>query len=288
MFLPAYALLWLGGVRGYPAMVAALLAADLVTVALAGRRLAARGFFRGWDRPSWPVARRLCGYGIRAQVGGVLLLLNLRLDFALLGLLTGRPGVVGVYAVASKFAELLRLLPLAFTYVLYPSYARAGPAAAIDRARALVPRAAAVTAVAAVPLAAVATFALPALYGRPFDAAVVPTYILLIGLAPEGAAAVVTALLYGVGRPGLNSVAMGAGVVVTVALDLALIPSLGATGAAWASTAAYLTSTAMLLAWFRRLARRRTVRAGPPEPVPSAGGGAGIESVRATAGRGEA
>jgi parallel beta-helix repeat protein len=259
LFLPAYALLWLGGIRGYPAMVAALLAADLGTVVLAGRRLAVRGFFRGWAGPSMELARRLGGYGVRAQVGGVLLLLNLRLDFAVLGLLTG-PSVVGVYAIASKFAELLRLVSLALTYVLYPSYARAGPAAAARRARALAPRAAAVTLAAALPLAAVAGLLLPALYGPAFAAAVTPTRILLLGLAPEGAAAVATAFLYGVGRPGLNSMAMGAGVAVTVALDLALIPSLGASGAAWASTAAYLTSTAMLLVWFRRTADPRPAR----------------------------
>ena len=39
---------------------------------------------------------------------------------------------------------------------------------------------------------------------------------------------------------------MGVAVAVTVALDLLLIPRFGATGAAVASTAAYLTSTAVL------------------------------------------
>jgi Na+-driven multidrug efflux pump len=39
---------------------------------------------------------------------------------------------------------------------------------------------------------------------------------------------------------------MGIGVAVTVVLDLLLIPGFGATGAAIASTAAYLTTTAVL------------------------------------------
>ena len=67
---------------------------------------------------------------MRGQLGGMLTLLNLRLDFAILGALAG-PAVLGVYAVASKYAELLRLPGLAVTYVLLPasSPAPARPAA---------------------------------------------------------------------------------------------------------------------------------------------------------------
>jgi Na+-driven multidrug efflux pump len=46
---------------------------------------------------------------------------------------------------------------------------------------------------------------------------------------------------------------MAAGVAVTVALDLVLIPRHGATGAAVASAVAYLTTTGALLIAFRRL-----------------------------------
>ena len=77
---------------------------------------------------------------------------------------------------------------------------------------------------------------------------------------------VVTAFLYADGRPGLNSVAAGAGVVVTVVLDLVLIPRLGVRGAAIASTAAYLTTSAAHL-WFFHVASRSHAEL-PAESMP--------------------
>ena len=146
---------------------------------------------------------------------------NLRLDFLILGGLAG-PSILGTYAIASKFAELLKILPMALTYVLYPRYANQTRSAAAAGARELLPRAAATVALAAVPLWLAATYLLPIVYGRAFRPAIEPAHILLFGLAAEGVAGVITAFLYGIGRPGLNSIAMGAGVVVTVALDLLL------------------------------------------------------------------
>ena len=116
--------------------------------------------------------------------------------------------------------------------------------------------AAGLTMLAAIPLFFTTYFALPLIYGKAFDSAIVPAQILIGGLAVEGAAGVVTAFLYGRGRPGLNSIAMGVGVVVTVVLDILLIPSTGAVGAAVASCAAYLTTTAVLLWFFWSLDRR--------------------------------
>lgn len=263
MFLPTYLLLVLAGASGYAAIIGGLVGADAVTAVLGWSRLARRGFFRGKRSPSIALARRVCSYGARAQIGGVLSLLNLRLDFVLLGALAG-PVVLGTYAIASKFAELLRLLPLALTYVLYPKFAAQDATEAAARARALMPKTGLLTAAAAVPLAFAAAL-LPMVYGEAFRAAVVPTYILLFGLAGEGLSSVGTAFLYGAGRPGLNSLGIGAGVVVTVVLDLALIPRFGAVGAALASSAAYLTTTLVLLVCFWMLSR--SLPAQHPRPV---------------------
>lgn len=175
-------------------------------------------------------------------------LLNLRLDFILLNLMAG-PAVLGVYAIASKFAELLKVPAMALTYVLYPQFARDGAERAAGRARRLIPRAGLAIAAAVVPLLLLAGPVIPAAYGSSFEAAVTPMQIIAVGLALEGVAGVITGFLYGTGRPGLNSWAMGAGLAVTVALDLILIPHSGATGAAVASAAAYVTST-LALAWF--------------------------------------
>jgi O-antigen/teichoic acid export membrane protein len=264
MFLPAYAALWALGLHGYAASIWGLLLADLATAALAWARLTKRGFFHDASRPSRELGRRIAGYGVRAQVGGVLTLMNLRLDFLLLSVLTG-PAVLGVYAIASKFAELLKVPPLALTYVLYPKYARDGQRTAAAKARRLLPKAGILTAGAIVPLWFAAAFVIPVLYGPDFRAAVAPAQIILVGLALEGIAAVITAFLYGIGRPGLNSWAMAVGLAATILLDLLLIPRFGAIGAASASAVAYASSALALIwlfGWVNRPGRRAVWRDG--------------------------
>jgi O-antigen/teichoic acid export membrane protein len=248
LFLPAYGLLWAAGVRGYEAAILGLLLADVATFVPAWWRLARRGFFKAAGRPSLPVARRIASYGMRAQLGGVIFLLNLRLDFILISVLTG-PAVLGIYAVASKFAELVKVPGMALTYVLYPRYAKEGTETATATARRLLPRAALAMGAGVIPLALAAGLIIPVAYGSAFEPAVVPAQLILLGLCLEGVSGVTTGYLYGVGRPGLNSWAMAAGLAVTVGLDLILIPAHGAVGAAIASAAAYMT-TSLALLWF--------------------------------------
>jgi O-antigen/teichoic acid export membrane protein len=254
LFLPIFGLLLLAGTDPYLAMVLALPLGDLGTAGSGWIRLSRRGYFDGVGRPSLRLARRLLAYGFRAQIGSIALLLNARLDFALVGAMVG-PSSLGIYAVASRYAELLRLPALAMNYVLYPSYARDGSGAAA-KARAMIPRIGWIPAAVAVPMALAAPVVLPLVYGSAFRAAVVPAWILLLGLAGGGVSGVISAFLSGDGRPGLNSAAIAAGLVATVGLDLLLIPRFGVPGAAVASTIAYLTTAVVLLACFRVVTRR--------------------------------
>jgi O-antigen/teichoic acid export membrane protein len=264
MFVPVYGALWLAGRTTDAGLVWSLLAADVLTFAWSLARLRRRRFFEGAQRPSPALARRVAAYGLRAQIGGIMTLLNLRLDFVLLSVLAG-PAVLGVYAIASKFAELIKVPGMALTYVLYPRYSRAGPAWAGPDARRLLPRVGIPIALAVGPLWVAAGWLIPALYGSAFTTAVTPARIILVGLVLEGVAGVVTAYLYGIGRPGLNSWAMGAGLAITVLLDVLLIPPFGSTGAAIASASAYLGSTLALVGCFAVLERAPAV----PRAVPS-------------------
>jgi O-antigen/teichoic acid export membrane protein len=249
-FLPAYGLGLAVGLRGIDAVMAGMIVGGICATAIALGRLAVTGFFRELNAPSTALAKAVVGFGARGQLGNLLWLVNLRLDFLVLGILAG-PATLGVYAVASKFAELMRLPATALNYVLYPRFTRQLPAVAGREARRLLTRACLLTTAAAPVLAVASVLALPLLFGPAFRAAVVPACILLIGLAVEGAAAVSSAYLWGAGRPGANSIGMGLGVIITVALDLILIPRHGAIGAAVASSIAYLATTALLtgLTW---------------------------------------
>jgi len=291
-FLPLYGLLLVFG-SGGTVLLVALVAADVVVAWGIGERLRRAGFFRAWRRPDRALGREVCRYGIRGQLGGLLSLVNLRLDVAILGALAG-PAVLGVYAIASKYAELLRLPGLAVNYVLYPAFSRSDERSARARTRKLLPAAAGLNALAVVPLALAAAPLLPLVYGNDFRGAVVPAWILLAGLVGEGVAGLVGAYLYGVNRPGLNSLAIGVGVLLTIVGDVLLIPRYGAVGAALASAVAYVTTVGTLLACFaaagsgptgrkvneeavdRGTGQPRRPRAGDParDPVGTLGGGA--------------
>jgi O-antigen/teichoic acid export membrane protein len=266
-FLPAFGLLLALNVSGDTAVIGALILSDVSTGLVAWSRLLRRGFLTGSRRPSLQLARTVYLFAVRGQLGSLLSLLNLRFDFVFLAAIAG-PATLGIYAVASKYAEILRLLPIAAYWVLYPRFARADPATAVASSRRLMRRAGAVTVVTALPLAIAAGAAVPALFGDNFRSAVLPAQILLVGLGIEGVAGVATAFLYGRGRPGLNSLAAGAGVIVTIVLDVILIPRFGAVGAAIASSAAYLTTTISLVAWYRHVTRSMPSR-DVPEPIVS-------------------
>ncbi|NUR08735.1 MAG: oligosaccharide flippase family protein, partial [Nocardioidaceae bacterium] len=153
-FLPCYALTLLLGQHGSAALVTGQVLADLVVGVDAWRRVSrdvgrpVLAMFRGL--PTRGRVVEMVSYGIRGQVGGMMTLLNLRLDFAVLGAVAG-PSLLGAYAVASKYAELLRLPGTALTWVCYPTLTALPPAQAAGQARRIARPAAVAGIVAAVP-----------------------------------------------------------------------------------------------------------------------------------------
>ncbi len=256
-FLPAFALAYLLGLRGPLLLVVVLIAADLVVGAGAwlrlGRQVHRHGMRLG-GRPDRELARHILSFGMRGQVGGVVGLLNLRLDFLILGALAG-PGPLGVYAVASKFAELVKVPALAVTWVSYPRIARRGPLSSARAVRHQLPWLLALGLVGAAAVAVAAGPLLPALYGREFAESVLPAVIIVVGLAASPAGGLASGYLLGTSRPGTNSLMQGVGLVLTLGLDVLLIPSFGILGAAVASAAAYIVTDLSLLFVLRRLTR---------------------------------
>ncbi|WP_328993362.1 polysaccharide biosynthesis C-terminal domain-containing protein [Kribbella sp. NBC_01245] len=268
-FLPCYLLPLLVGFHGVAAIVIGLGLADLVVAVEAWRRVSRRlgwrrfglagNGFGWWGRPDRALAGRVSSYGLRGQVGGFITLLNLRLDFAILGAMAG-PAVLGGYAVASKYAELLRLPGTALTWVFYPRLAKLGETEAASVARRMIRPTLLGIVVAAIPIFLLTSPVMRLLYGEEFGPAVAPARVLLAGMLLAGASGVASAYLYGRGTPGLNSIVLGIGLVITVVLDLLLIPAYGALGAAAASTAAYLCTDALLIALLLRLSGRTRAR----------------------------
>ena len=161
---------------------------------------------------------------------------------------------VGLYALAVSLAQLVWLVSNAVATVVF---ARVGsssddPGDAANRTAALARSVLVIQILLAGALAVLAKPLLQVLYGTAFEPAVSALWLLLPGVAVFGGASVLAAHLAGLGRPGLNLRVAAVSLVVTVALNLLLVPQLGMNGAALASTASYVTTWGLTALLFSR------------------------------------
>jgi O-antigen/teichoic acid export membrane protein len=200
------------------------------------------------------LVRPLAAYGT-AQIAALTpAALNRQLDQLVLSQ-TVPSADLGRYAVAVS----LTLLPLPFVAaignVAFPRLAaQARATAATHRLQRLAVLASAGFATAMlIPLAAVAYWAVPLIYGASYRGAVPLLWILAPGAVFLACNQVVGDMLRGRNRPIFVAWAEGLAAVVTVVLLLVLLPVLGVTGAAVASTVAYGIALAVMLRYLWRL-----------------------------------
>ena len=204
----------------------------------------------GVGRPDWVLLRESIGFGIRAWVGSLSDALNDRVDQILLAFIATE-ATLGVYAVAVNAWEILLYLPGAAATAVLPSVARADRTLRVEQVLK------AFRSVALVTLAglAVAAFAGPPLlvlvFGAPFEASVGPFLWLLPGALGYVALGIFSSALVGSSSPGRSSFGPLVSLVLGIVLDLVLIPSFGAEGAAVAASAALLAGGATALALYR-------------------------------------
>ena len=144
--------------------------------------------------------------------------------------------LAGNYAAAKAFATLLILAPSAVAIGLGPRLARMSPG---DVPRFLV-GALRLTALITVPALAMTIILgrplLMMLFGSKYPLAAQPLTILAIGMACYGVYLILETAWVSLGRPVVDAVATGAGLVVTIAFGTVLIPFLSLRGAALAFT----------------------------------------------------
>lgn len=190
-------------------------------------------------RPLVPRAelRSLWRYGRRAHLANTLQFLNYRLDVLIVNALLG-PVAVGLYTISTRLAELLWQVPDSMAFVLLPRSSGTG-----RRTHEATRRAYGLTLIATVGsatfLALSGHILIRVLFGPVFAQSYLPMLVLLPGAVLLGQAKVLSSSIAGRGFPHYNSYIAAVGLVVTVALDVALIPRLGITGAAAATTASY-------------------------------------------------
>ena len=178
--------------------------------------------------------------------------LNYRLDVFVVGFFAGTTSV-GRYTLAVSLAQLLWLMSNSVASVLLPKIAATTDLGDSVRHTAQVTRLSFwATAICAVALALLATQAIPLLYGEAFRPSIAALLWLLPGIVVFSIANVLAAYIAGIGKPRLNFLVSGISLIVTIGLDLALIPKLGIVGASIASTVSYSVSALMLIVFFVR------------------------------------
>jgi O-antigen/teichoic acid export membrane protein len=194
---------------------------------------------RGRPRLDSALLRATLRYGSRVQVGSIFQTAMARLDVVILQFF--RPlSQVGYYVVAQTIAEFLLQLTSSFQASVMPlvSHYEGDERQASTSADSV--RHHGILAAAAVLANMIfGAFVILVMYGHPYYPALVPMLILLPGVWFLGTGGVIQSDLSGRGRPGISSALAGIAAAITVALDLALIPPLGVTGAAIASVIAY-------------------------------------------------
>jgi O-antigen/teichoic acid export membrane protein len=208
---------------------------------------------------------RVLVFGVQGQAGNLIQLLNYRLDSFLIVVFVNAAGV-GHYAVAVALSEGLWFIANSVAVVLIPRLTSSDAHSAASTAAVVTRNTIAVTFAAAIAIA-VGSPLIPLVFGTDFEASIVPFLVLLSGTVALAGGKILSAYVFSRGRPMINTWIAAAALATTLVLDLALIPTLGVTGAALASTVAYLLSLALTALAFRRLSGWSLVDALVPRPA---------------------
>jgi O-antigen/teichoic acid export membrane protein len=178
--------------------------------------------------------------------------LNYKLDIFIVSFFAGSASV-GRYTLAVSLAQLLWLMSNSVASVLLPKVAASTDIAHNIRHTSRVTRLSLwASAICALALGLLATQAIPALYGEAFRPSINALLCILPGVVIFSIANVLAAYIAGIGKPHLNLVASCLSLIVTIVLDLTLIPRLNIVGASIASTASYGLASLLILAFFIR------------------------------------
>jgi len=198
--------------------------------------------------------RPLTTYGVAQILAAAPASVNLYLDQLVLSV-TGPPANLGIYSIAISMTLLPAPLVAAIGYVLLPKLAAQELPTAASRQlqRNAVLVSAGLAALMLVPLALVAPWLVPRVFGPAFGGAVPLVWILTPGGIFLSCGQVVANMLRGRRRQMSVAWAEGVAVIATLVLLATLLPVIGVIGAAIASTVSYGISLALMLRALRRI-----------------------------------
>jgi len=191
-------------------------------------------------------------YGLKAYFGNLTQFLNYRLDMLLVATFL-TPASVGLYSISVGIAERLWMLPGTIATVLFPRISSLKDKDANNLTPRITRHTFLIIFVLALILALIARPLIKILFGSVFLPSVMPLMILLPGIIALGGCKILTADLAGRGKPQFGTYASFVSLAVNIPLNLWLIPKWGISGAAFASSVAYITATLMVMAAFVKI-----------------------------------
>ncbi|MGH3345151.1 MAG: oligosaccharide flippase family protein [Carbonactinosporaceae bacterium] len=265
LYVAALLALHLTGRLGLITALGALSVTIVVQTVLAYRICGMRRLTGG--RAERTLVRPMTRYGL-SQLASVAPSLSGRLDLLVLSLAVA-PAALGRYAVAVSMTTLAVPIVSALGNVAFPLIASrvvsGDRAARLGRAAMLA--SIGLGAVLVIPLALLAPWVVPRVFGPGFREAVPLIWLLAPGGVLFGSRRVCGDLLRGYGRPRAVAWAEATGATVTVLLMATLLPAFGIAGAAVASSAAAAVTLLVMVTTLRRLSREGTAS------TPATGGG---------------
>lgn len=219
-------------------------------------RMLARQQGRRACRPDFRLLKKVLGYAVKFYISTMASVVVFRADLLIVNHFRGA-GEAGVYAVASQVSFLLLMLPGVIAMLLFPRVASVQDPHG-ELAIKVTRHASFVMLIVCV-AAAIGSFALPLIYGGSFADATIQLLILLPGVYLMGLESVLVQHFTGTGLPTAIPVFWLLTVAVNLGLNMALVPRLGARGAAVTSTLTYTLIFGMVTVYFCMKTRRRPI-----------------------------
>ncbi len=195
--------------------------------------------------------RSLLRFGLLSYLGSLTSFVNYRFDVFIVNIFAGARQV-GLYSVGTSLAEIVWFIANAASIVLAPRVA-SSQAEEADRITERVARVVALLAFGCACLLAVfAPFIVVFFFGAAFTESTWAVWLLLPGIVTFSVGRILSMYLLGRNRLKVDLLAASFGLVMTLILDLVLIPRYGFRGAAVASSVAYSSAMLLNLTWVIR------------------------------------
>lgn len=187
---------------------------------------------------NWAVIRPFLAFVLISYVSDLINLINYRFDVWVVGNNAGT-AQLGLYAVAVGLGQLFFYIPEPFSRVIQPFLYGDSSPAMVQRYKFISRLNFTTVALLSITLGLAAEWVIPMLYGDEFIGSASALYWLLPGIVFVSSSKLVTPLVVGGNLIRYYLYATSTAAVITIILDLLLVPRWGIVGAALASTVSY-------------------------------------------------